>query len=72
MNLSFSFSVVMVVDMLDLDENLFELDDNEVVAVYSAHFLNTMIGRQDRLECLMRVIRSMNPCVMVVTEVGKP
>lgn len=69
MNLSFSFSVVMVADMLDLDENLFEQDDDEVVAVYSAHFLNTMIGRQDKLECLMRVIRSMNPCVMVVTEV---
>lgn len=68
MNLSFSFHVVTVADMLDLHENLFELDSDEVTAVYSPYFLWTMISRQDRLECLMRVIRTINPSVMVVSE----
>ncbi|CAK9138909.1 unnamed protein product [Ilex paraguariensis] len=69
MNLSFSFNVVMVADMLDLNEYLFELDSEEVVAVYSSCILNSMIQRPDRLECLMRVMRNINPCVMVVTEI---
>lgn len=54
--------------MLDLNKNLFELDPDEVTAVYSPFFLWTMIGQQDRLECLVRVIRNINPCVMIVTE----
>ncbi|KAK1390387.1 putative transcription factor GRAS [Heracleum sosnowskyi] len=67
-NLSFSFHVVIVADILDLNENLFELDPDEVTAVYSPFFLWSMIGQQDRLECLMRTIRTINPCVMVVAE----
>lgn len=69
MNLSFSFNVVMVADMLDLNKGLFELDADEAIAVYSSCFLYTMIGRQDRLECLMRVLISMKPCVMIVNEI---
>ncbi|CAK9152823.1 unnamed protein product [Ilex paraguariensis] len=67
-NLSFSFKIVMVADMLDLNEDLFELDYEEVVVVYSSYLLRTMISWPDRLECLMKVMRNINPCVMVVIE----
>lgn len=68
-NLPFSFSVVMVDDILDLHKNHFELDDEEAVAVYSEYFLMIMIACPDRLESLMRVIKNLNPCIIVVTEV---
>ncbi|KAK1350695.1 DELLA protein GAI1 [Heracleum sosnowskyi] len=67
-NLSFSFHVVTVADILDLNENQFELDSDEVTAVYSPYFLWTLISQQDRLECLMKVMRTINPSVMVVSE----
>lgn len=69
LNISFSFNVVMVADILDLNEGLLELDHEEVVAVNSSYNLWAMIGRPGRLEHLLRVIRNTNPCVMVVTEV---
>ncbi|XP_017216813.1 DELLA protein RGL1 [Daucus carota subsp. sativus] len=68
MNLSFSFNIVMVSDMLDLDASLFKLNSNESLAVYSSFLLWTMICQQDRLECLMKVLRSINPCVIFVAE----
>lgn len=67
-NLPFSFNVVMVADMLDLKEDLFELDAEEVVAVHSSYLLSTMIAQSDRLEYVMRVIRNINPRVMVIIE----
>ncbi|CAK9152824.1 unnamed protein product [Ilex paraguariensis] len=68
MNISFSFNVVMVADMLDLNEGLFVLDDEEAVVVYSIYLLTRMITWPDRLECLMRLMRNINPSVIVVTE----
>ncbi|KAM7464892.1 hypothetical protein LguiB_012454 [Lonicera macranthoides] len=47
MNLSFLFSIVMVKDMLDLNKDLFELDDEETIAVHSSYLLSTMISRPD-------------------------
>lgn len=69
LNLPFSFNVVNVTDMLDLNEDLFELHTEETVTVYSAYVLSTMIARPDQLECLMKVIQKINPCVMVISEV---
>ncbi|XP_059632796.1 DELLA protein RGL1-like isoform X2 [Cornus florida] len=69
MNLPFSFNVVMVSDMLDLNEDLFELDAEEAVVVYSPYILRTMIARPDRLERLMSVMRNINPCITVVAEI---
>lgn len=69
LGLQFSFHVVMVEDILDLNENLFELDADEVIAVYAEYTLMHMIGKPDRLEHLMRVMRALNICVMVVAEV---
>lgn len=69
LGLKFFFNIVMVEDILDLDKSLFELDLDEVIAVYPDFTLMNMIGWPDRLEHLMRLIRTLNPCVMVVTEV---
>lgn len=69
LNLSFSFNVVMVADMLDLNETLFELDTKETIAVCGAYILSTMLKRPAKLENLMKLIRKINPCVMVVTEI---
>ncbi|KAK3008171.1 hypothetical protein RJ639_013983 [Escallonia herrerae] len=68
LNLPFCFNVVMVADMLDLKEDLFELDAEETVAVCSRYFLWTMIAQPDRLEYLIRVISNLKPCVMVIAE----
>ncbi|XP_024986480.1 DELLA protein RGL1-like [Cynara cardunculus var. scolymus] len=67
-NLSFSFNVVMVEDMLDFKEDLLDLDPEEALAVYSSYALWSMISQQDRLESLMKVIKNTNPRVMVVSE----
>nr|XP_043623011.1 scarecrow-like protein 18 [Erigeron canadensis] len=67
-NLSFTFHVVVVEDMLDFKKELFELDPDEALAVHSSHGLWSMISHQDRLESLMKGIKSFNPRVMVVSE----
>ncbi|XP_076960031.1 DELLA protein RGL2-like [Bidens hawaiensis] len=69
-NLSFSFNVVIVEDMLDFNKELLELDPDEALGVYSSYGIWTMIANQDRLESLMKVIKSVNPRVMVVCEVA--
>ncbi|KAA8531297.1 hypothetical protein F0562_006006 [Nyssa sinensis] len=69
MNLPFSFNVVVVSDMLDLNEDLFDLETEEAVAVYSTFAFRNMIAQPDQLEYLIRAIRNINPCIMVVAEV---
>ncbi|KAI3706875.1 hypothetical protein L6452_24909 [Arctium lappa] len=68
LNLSFTFNVVMVEDMLEFKEDLLDLDPEEALAVYSSYALWSMIAQQDRLESLMKVIKNTNPRVMVVCE----
>ncbi|CAA3032658.1 Hypothetical predicted protein [Olea europaea subsp. europaea] len=68
LNLNFSFNIIMVEDILDLTESLFDLDADEAVAVYAAYVLKYMIAQEDRLESLMKVIKNINPCVMIVIE----
>ncbi|KAH6769597.1 hypothetical protein C2S52_014400 [Perilla frutescens var. hirtella] len=68
LNLEFSFRVVLVEDISDLNSNLFDLDHDESVAVYVSYALTNMIGNVDGLNHLMRVMQNMNPCVMVVAE----
>ncbi|KAJ0714925.1 putative transcription factor GRAS family [Helianthus annuus] len=69
-NLSFSFNLVIVEDMLDFKKGLLELDPDEALGVYTSCGLWGMIAQQDRLESLMKVIRSIKPLVMVVCEVA--
>lgn len=68
-NLPFSFSLVMVSDMLDLKPDLFPLEDEEAVAINARYCLRAMLPMPDRLESLMRVLRNINPRIMVVAEV---
>ncbi|XP_056172607.1 DELLA protein RGL1-like [Syzygium oleosum] len=68
-NVPFSFKIIMLRDMLELKEDLFDLDEEESIIVYARFLLHTMISRPERLESVMKVIKKLNPCVMVVYEI---
>ncbi|KAJ0805955.1 putative transcription factor GRAS family [Helianthus annuus] len=68
--LSFSYKLVIVKDMLDFNRDLLELDPREALGVFSLYGLWSLITQQDRLESLMKVIKSINPRVMVMCEVA--
>ncbi|XP_022145180.1 DELLA protein RGL2-like [Momordica charantia] len=69
LNIPFSFKPILVSDMMEIKEELFEVEEDEMVAIYSPLALRTMISRPTRLENLMRVIRNLKPSIMVVSEV---
>ncbi|CAJ1963202.1 unnamed protein product [Sphenostylis stenocarpa] len=69
LNIPFSFNIIMVSDLLHLREALFDIDPEETIAVYSEFALRSKIQQSDRLETIMRVIRTLNPNVMVVAEI---
>lgn len=68
-NVPFSFKIIMLQDILELNEDLFDLDEEESIVVYARFLLKTMISRPERLESAMKVMKKLNPCVMVVIEV---
>ncbi|XP_061344773.1 DELLA protein RGL1-like [Gastrolobium bilobum] len=68
LNIPFSFNIVTVSDMLHLKEDLFERDPEETIAVYAPYALGGKIQQQNQLETIMRVVRTINPIVMVVAE----
>lgn len=65
---SFSFHVIKLEDMLNLQLKLSHCDPDEKTVVYASHALKYMIAKPNQLEALMRVIRNINPCVMIVCE----
>ncbi|WCJ23329.1 GRAS family transcription factor family protein [Euphorbia peplus] len=67
-SLPFSFKIVMVSDMLELHEDLFELEANEAVVVYSSYLLKRLIHIPGRLDYMMKLIRILNPSIMVLKE----
>ncbi|XP_070675894.1 DELLA protein 1-like [Malus domestica] len=69
LNLPFQFKAVIVADMEDVKGQLFDIEGDEAVVVYAPLILRTMISRPSCLENLMRVMRTLSPCVMVVIEV---
>ncbi|KAK8585878.1 hypothetical protein V6N13_050848 [Hibiscus sabdariffa] len=69
LGIPFSFKVVMVSDMLDLKEDKFEIDAEESIVAYAPFTLRMMLVMPNRIENIMRVLRVMNPCLMVVTEI---
>ncbi|KAL5983543.1 hypothetical protein ACLOJK_017630 [Asimina triloba] len=69
LNLPFTFNAVVVSDRKDLREESFGVKAGEVVAIYAPLVLRKMLSRPDGLEKLMRLVRSLNPCVMTVTEI---
>ncbi|KAK4341635.1 hypothetical protein RND71_040136 [Anisodus tanguticus] len=66
-NVSFCFKTV-VSDLKNLKIDSFEVEADEVVAFYSDTILWTMLSWADELGSLMEVIKSLNPCIMVVIE----
>lgn len=69
LNVDFSFHVIMLEDVINHQLSLFDLDDEETVLVHGSHALERMASKPDQLETLMRVIRRIDPCVMIITEV---
>ncbi|KAJ0979916.1 hypothetical protein J5N97_015390 [Dioscorea zingiberensis] len=69
LNLVFDFKPVIIPDIKELKEDMFEIEDDEVIAVYSAFDVNVMLVKPECLENLLRVIRRLKPCVMTVADV---
>jgi hypothetical protein len=69
LNIPFLFEIVIVSDLLHLREDHFKIDSDETIAVYSHFALRCKIQQSDQLETVMRVIRTINPIVMVVAEI---
>ncbi|KAL8481222.1 hypothetical protein ACS0TY_027666 [Phlomoides rotata] len=69
LHLNFSFKIVHVKDIMDLDTTLFDRADDESISVYASYTLMSIVGRVDRLDHLMAVMRSLRPCAMIVIEI---
>ncbi|XP_065863801.1 DELLA protein RGL2-like [Euphorbia lathyris] len=67
-NLPFSFNIVMVSDILDLQPNHFDFDSDETLVIYCEHWLRTLLPVPDRLSYMMKLIKTLKPSIMVVTE----
>lgn len=69
LGLPFSFDIVFVSDMKDFKEESVNIKTDETVAVYCNSILRTMLLRPDCLDNFMKVVRSIQPTVIVVGEV---
>ncbi|XP_057428399.1 DELLA protein RGL1-like [Lotus japonicus] len=70
LNIPFSFNVVIVSDMVDIiTEDVFVIDPEETVAVYSQFAIRCKIQEPNQLEAIMRMVRTLKPVVMVVAEI---
>ncbi|GMI69475.1 hypothetical protein HRI_000616800 [Hibiscus trionum] len=67
--LPFSFNAVYVREMEDIKNELFEIGSDESLAVFCPLVLRTMISRPGCLENLMRVMKNLNPAILVVIEI---
>ncbi|CAN1281508.1 DELLA protein RGL2 [Linum perenne] len=68
LNIPLRFNYIIVPTVKDLTEEMFEIDDGETVAVYARNILRNVKAQAGGLESLIRVLRSLNPCSIVVTE----
>ncbi|KAK7259221.1 hypothetical protein RIF29_24821 [Crotalaria pallida] len=68
LNLPFSYKAVLLNDMAEIAEDLFEIEECEAVVVYSPYYLKNLIATPELLENLMRVIRNIKPSIMIVLE----
>lgn len=69
MKIPFSFSIVKIDDLLDLSEELFVLDDDEEVVLYTPLIMSTLVSQPSKLDHVMKVFKNLNPCLMVMSEV---
>lgn len=69
LNLPFKLNPVMVPDVNDLREDMFELEEGETIAIYTSLVMGNLIGKPESLENLMRVLQKLNPCLMAVIDI---
>ncbi|KAI5650909.1 hypothetical protein M9H77_36914 [Catharanthus roseus] len=67
MNLTLSFKIV-VSDLKDLKQDLFEVEADETVAVYFGLRLFTVLPWPNHLEAVIGVIKHLKPCAIVMVE----
>ncbi|GAA0163717.1 hypothetical protein Leryth_017317 [Lithospermum erythrorhizon] len=69
MKLPFEFSFVAVKsDMKELKKDMLDINSGEAVAVYSEFRLWSLLARPSELDSFLGLIKSLNPCIMVVVE----
>ncbi|CAN4091396.1 unnamed protein product [Withania somnifera] len=68
LDIPFSFKTV-VSDLRNIKKDLFESNVGEAVAIYADSRLWTLLAWPNHLQSLIHVIKSLHPCVMVVTEI---
>ncbi|KAK6920884.1 Transcription factor GRAS [Dillenia turbinata] len=69
LNLTFSFEVVVVSNVKDIKEALFNPEAGEVIVIYSQFYISSLIAHADSLEALMLAIESLSPLIIVVIEI---
>ncbi|CAI9286785.1 unnamed protein product [Lactuca saligna] len=69
LSLPFLFKTLVLSDITEVEKQQFEVQDGEVVAVYCNMILRAMISKPQRLENMMRAIKTINPAIIVVAEV---
>ncbi|ERN10525.1 scarecrow-like protein 18 [Amborella trichopoda] len=69
LKLPFAFNLVVVSDMGEEIRERFPMEDGESVAVYAPLVLSSVLVKPHYLENLVKVISSLRPDVMVITEV---
>ncbi|XWS53528.1 hypothetical protein CRYUN_Cryun10bG0009100 [Craigia yunnanensis] len=68
LNIPFLFNAIMVTDLKDISEDIFELNDGEAVVINSLLLLRHTLTQPDCLESIIRVLKNLNPCIVVVNE----
>ncbi|CAN0888569.1 DELLA protein GAI1 [Linum grandiflorum] len=68
MRIPFCFRIVAVSDVMDLREEMFETDQREALAVYSEGYMRSLIASPDRMDAVLKLLRSFSPRIMVVSE----
>ncbi|XP_060216792.1 DELLA protein RGL1-like [Lycium barbarum] len=69
LNFPFSFKIIFLPDRNQLTEDHFDIEPDEGVVIHAAFFLRTMICEPNCLETAMRVVKKLQPSLMVVSEV---
>ncbi|KAK6803903.1 hypothetical protein RDI58_001687 [Solanum bulbocastanum] len=69
LNFPFSFKIIFLPDRNQLTEDHFDIKPDEGVVIHAAFFLRAMICIPNCLETAMRVVRRLQPSLMVVSEV---
>ncbi|XP_050219358.1 DELLA protein GAI1-like isoform X1 [Mercurialis annua] len=68
LHIPFSFRTAIVANIKDLKVDMFEINDGETVAIFLPGILRFIKAQKGALQSLLRVLRKLNPCVMVIIE----